>query len=107
MLDPEFLSMMAHTVRITKTVSRDEWGNKLGGAIHVVPARIIGKRRKVLSTAGEEVISETTVYMATTSGFTPDDVITMPSGYLPLQPEIISVTRQSDERGLHHTVIYA
>ena len=107
MLDPELQSLMAHSVRITKCDSRDAWGNKIGGAIHVIPARIVGKRRKVMSMTGEEVISETTVYMATTSGFTPDDTLTMPSGYLPLQPEIISVTRQSDERGLHHTVIYA
>lgn len=53
-----------------------------------------------------EVVSSTQVYSNTTTAWTVEDRITLPSGYVPSQPRILRIDRLSDESGLAATVIY-
>lgn len=105
-MDLELLSMMPHQIGYEPYVSRDDWSNKTYGAIVLLRGRIENKRRRVLSANGKEIISETTLYLATTSGISIEGRITLPSGYLPATPDIIAIARQDDEYGAHHTVVY-
>jgi len=105
-MESEFHSMMPHSVGITPYLSRDKWGKKTYGAIVLFRGRVENKRKMVTNYLGDEVVSQSTLYLATTSGIGIEDRITMPSGYLPANPDILAIERQDDEWGAHHTVIY-
>ncbi len=104
-IESELAAMMPHTITIQPYTNSDGWGNKNYGAAWTCRGRIVNKRRKVLSATGGEVISETTIYLDTTSEIGMDDLVTMPDGFSPRQPQIISVKRQSDESGLYYTIL--
>jgi hypothetical protein len=105
-MDLELLSMMPHLIGIQPYLSRDAWGKKTFGAIVLFQGRVESKRRKIIGADGEEVISETTIYLATVSGIGMQDRVTLQSGYLPPNPLILAIRRQDNEYGIHHTVIY-
>lgn len=104
--EQEFLTMMPRSIGIKPMTSRDAWGNRSYGTISYYQGRIQNKRRKVINRDGDEVISETTLYLATTVNIGIDDQITMPSGFLPLHPEIIAVRPLDDDWGSHHLTLY-
>ena len=105
-MNPEFLSMMPRTIGLENLVSRDAWGNRTYGALIAYQGRVENKRRKVIGRDGDEVISETTLYLDTVSGFSIDARITLPSGCYPAHPEIISIKLEEDECGAYSTTIY-
>jgi hypothetical protein len=51
---------LTDTVEII-TTTRDEWQNPLYETIESVPARIVYKTRRLLTAAGEDVVSERTI----------------------------------------------
>lgn len=106
-MDFELYTLMPHDIEIEPFSHRDAWGNKSYRSANTYRGRIENKRRKVISRTGAEVLSETTIYLATTVGISPDDRLTLPSGYLPQHPEIISVKKDDDEWGGYGTRIYA
>jgi len=107
MIDPEFYTMLPHSVTVQHVLTRDGWGRAASyGGIIVYRGRVVNKRRRVINSQGNEVISETTIYLSTPSGLLIDDYITMPSGCLPLNPPIISINRYPDEYGDYYTAIY-
>lgn len=106
MMDPEFLSMMPHSVGIEPCGATDAWGNRTYGALVSCRARIQNKRRKVINLQGNEVISETTLYLDTTVNIDINARVTMPSGYLPTHPEIIAGKLEDDEAGAYCMVLY-
>ncbi len=55
---------------------------------------------------GDEVISETTLYLDTVSRISLDARITLPSGHYPAHPEIISLKLEEDEVGPYSTTSY-
>ena len=103
----EFLGMMPHQIGVEPYASRDAWGKKSYGSKTVYSGRVVNKRRLVINRAGQQAISETTIYMATASGVGIEDRITLPSGYLPAWPQIITVSRIPDEYGGCYTAVYA
>ena len=105
-MDSEFLDMMPHQVGIEPAVDRDAWGNITFGTQVPYQARIENKRRMVINSRGEEVLSDTTLYLDTVDRITEDDRVTLPSGYLPSHPEIKSVYRMDDEYGPYCTKLY-
>jgi len=105
-MDAEFLSMMPHTVGITPDTETDAWGNRTYGTLVSYRCRIENKRRKMISKTGQEVISETALYLDTVAAIGIDSKVTMPTGYLPLNPEIIAVKILDDENGAYASVLY-
>ncbi len=103
----EFLDFMPHRVGVEPYLSRDAYGNKSYGPKVVYSGRVVNKRRQVISRMGQTVPSETTIYLATASGVSIDDRITLPSGCVPAWPTIISVSRYPDEYGGVYTEVYA
>lgn len=97
---------MPHTVVIEPYASRDGWGKPTYGAGVTVKARVQGKNRMVRTRDNVEAASMTQIYIGTTPSVGPDDRITLPSGFSPSQPPILSVQKVSDEGQLHHQVIY-
>jgi len=104
--DAEFRSMMPHTIGVKPWGASDAWGNPTFGTLVSYQGRIENKRRKVINQLGEEVISNSTLYLATTAGIGIRDQITLPSGCLPVNPVILAIERQHDESGAHHVVVY-
>lgn len=105
-MDSEFLTMMPQWVGVENFAARDAWGNRTYGAKILFRGRVENKRRKVISRDGDEVISETTLYLDTISGISMDARITLPSGHYPAHPEIISLKLEEDEVGPYSTTIY-
>jgi len=105
-MDPEFLSMMPQYIGVENFVSRDAWGNRTYGAKILFRGRVENKRRKVINREGDEVLSETTLYLDTVSGISLDARITLPSGHYPAHPEIISLKLDEDEIGPYCTTMY-
>lgn len=102
----EFDDMFSQEVTVEPFTGTDEYGNYAYGDSVSYQARVVGKTRVVRNSEGEESVSTHTVYLKSTSAFTPKDRITLPAGYSPQQPIIISVGTFPDESGLHHKVIY-
>jgi hypothetical protein len=105
-MDPEFLTMMPNKIGIENYISRDAWGNRTYGAKILFQGRVENRRRKVINRDGDEVISETTLYLDTISGISLDARITLPSGHYPAHPEIISLKLEEDEVGPYSTTLY-
>jgi hypothetical protein len=105
-MDIELYSMLPHSIGIQPYVSMDAYGNEVYGTLVAYMGRVQNTRRKVLNKDGVEVISDSTIFLATTDQIHMDAYITMPSGYLPTHPEIISIKRETDEFGAYSTTIY-
>lgn len=102
----EFADMMPHTVLVasasaTMTVEgQKSWGSDVEYAGFVEQ-----KARVVRDSTGRQVMSSTTVYLATSADVKTDARVTLPSGFTPQQPKIIAVDRPSDEGGDIHVVL--
>jgi hypothetical protein len=103
--EEEFLSMMPHEVTVQKAGASTGTGHRTYGTAKTYRARIEHDVRTVRNAQGEEVVSNTVVYLNTTDEIQPDDLLTLPSGFIPRKPPIITIGRVSDEDGLHHTVV--
>lgn len=106
-MDFELYQLMPHDITVEPATGADAWGNRTYGTEATYKARIQNQRRKVVDINGEEVVSETTVYLATTVAISAHSRMTLPSGYVPRQPKIISIKRDEDQWGPYGTKIYA
>lgn len=111
MFEPEFLSMMPHTVTVSRQSGIDVYGNRVFGTVTpptTYRCRIVGKILSLRRGDREEL---TTVYdVYTDMGddvMTTDDQITLNGdpAWIDQTPEIFAVSRVTDEDGHHHTKI--
>src|SRR3990167_9046511 len=77
------------------------------GAAVSYPCRIEPTRGEQLiyGPSGEERKAAWTIYVGTTSALNPTGRLTLPAGFLPLQPPFFAIGREADENGSHHAVI--
>jgi len=106
-MESDLLSMMPHTLTVAPWTGHNAYGEATYGTAVSYTARVQGKMQMVRDAAGVERVSTVTCYVATTASIGPKDKLTLPSGWVPVSPPILSVQRVSDEGGDHHTVIYA
>lgn len=106
-MEPDLLALCIHTITLAPYASQNQYGEPTYGAVVSYKARVQGKMRMVRDSLGVERVSSVTCYVATTASIGPKDRLTLPSGWTPASPPILSVQRQSDEGGDHHVVIYA
>jgi len=102
----EFDDLLHQTILVEPFAGNDKFGEATFGAAVGYTGRAVGKTRIVRDAQGVERVSSYTVYMNATTIFSPKDRITLPAGYSPQQPLILSTGIFPDEDGLHHTVIY-
>ena len=103
-----------YTQRLTvEPVSgRDRFGNKTYGTAVTYVARVVGKRKQVLTDGGQMVVAKQVAYLFTADPVLPDSRLTLSTGdvgsteALAISPPILSVGRFPDERGQHHVVLY-
>ena len=105
-VDRELLELMIDTITVERQTGFDEYGQRSYGAPFVLEhCRIEGRTRRVMAQNGTEKVSSVTVYLSETPGLTPLDRVTLPAPWVPTQPEILSVERQSDENGPYYEAI--
>ena len=106
--DPEFEAVMPDTVTIEACTAVNSYGARTFAAAKTVRCRIEQESRKVTTGEGKEVVSQTRLYLKPTaedgSAYTigANDRITLPAGYAPQQPPILTIGRENDEQGIHH-----
>jgi hypothetical protein len=112
-LDPELAELFKETVKIEKFKDHDGEGNRAFDEANpiFVKARIEQFARIAIDVDGRQVSSNTHVYLLPVTiygaeySITVNDRLTLPDGYYPQAPAIISVQREDDEDGLHHWVV--
>lgn len=67
---------------------------------------VVQQVKKITDAQGQEKVSMTQVYMATTTAIGIRDRITLPTAFTPSAPRILRVERQSDKDGIHHCIIF-
>lgn len=109
----EFLGLMQNTVTVEPATGTGDYGRETYGAAVSYQARITGRHTKVTTFDGREVVSANTVYLAANAVVSPQDRLTLSTGYTGsteadrLSPPILSVARPTDETGaVHHTAIF-
>ena len=105
-MEQEFIDMMAYTVSVAPFASDDKYGAPTYGTAVDYDAAIEQKVRQVRDFNGQERVSTTRVFLNTVTAISPKDKLTLPSGFTPQTPPIISVGRVSDEGGVHHCEVY-
>lgn len=98
----EWADFMPDTISINAFVSRGSSGITYSATTNTYPAYIELKNHLVIDSQGREVMARGTVYVGTASMIGIEDLLTLPSRYVPQQPPIIAVRPVSDESGVHH-----
>ncbi len=98
--------MFPQTVTIEPFTSVNFNGEASYGPSNTFSARAVDKVHLIRNFEGEQVGSNTMVWVNTVSAIGVRDRITLPAGYSPNQPPILSVSRFPDAEGLHHSVIH-
>jgi hypothetical protein len=106
----EWLDMMPDSVTITPRTGRSVTGNPTytGAIPYSFPCRVEIKNHIIAVNVGgesREIMARGRVFGATTAVPSTEDQITLPSEYVPINPPILAVNVQPDERGTHHVTI--
>lgn len=103
----EFLDLMPHHVLVEPWASQDGYGAPTFGAAVEYQCLVQQGVKMIRDISGQERVSMTQIYLATTDAIDPRSRLTLPAGYVPLKPPILAITRFSDETGVCATVVYA
>lgn len=112
-LDRQFLAPMLHEI-VVEHISGTTGGyaTRVYSSASTFKARIEFKTTIVKDAGARDVMSKTRIFTPTydTDGTTAtigvSDRITLPSGFSPQQPPIISVEPHYDHKSLHHYEVY-
>jgi hypothetical protein len=110
-LEAELEELMAEIVTLEAPAALSGAASASYAAGKPWKARIEHRQKRVYNREGQEVTSSTQVYMppqpidGSPVAPTIDFRVTLPAGYAPTQPPILSVERHNDDQGLHHWVL--
>ena len=105
-LEYEFQACFTQTITIEPQTGTNFNGEDSYGPSNTFSARAVDNVHLIRNFEGEQVGSNTMVWINTVSAIGPRDRLTLPSGYTPSQPPILGLSRFPDDDGLHHTVIH-
>ena len=105
MLIDEVAEYLNQTIIIEPYASQDVYGEPSYGAAVSYDCRIELKNRMVRDALGQERVSRGRIYVNTQTVVSTKDRLTLPSGYSPSNPEILSVYPVQGESGTDHIVI--
>lgn len=109
---PELSSLCRQTVQLEAKTGTDGYGQASYAPAQVWRARVVGRRRLVVSDRGEQVVSTHTVYFAGNPPIGPHDRLTLSTGDVgstetgAIQPVILSVAKSPDDLGRMSTAVY-
>lgn len=107
-----WFDLLTQSVSVAPYASRNAYGEDSYGAAVTYRARVVGKRSKVINAAGQEVVSDQTVYLGTANAVDPRSRVTLSTAdagsteEYAIHPPIISTGRYPDENGNHHSVLF-
>ena len=102
----EFSDMFVHSVQIAEPLGTNAYGELSYNVNVPYKARITGVVKTVTDINGREKVAMYKVFLKTNKLIDPTSKITLPSGYTPQQPKILSIGSFPDEIGNHHTVLF-
>jgi hypothetical protein len=102
-LPREALDLFPFTVELRALAGHDEYGQAVYAAPEAVRALVTGRRRLVRDAAGQEIVSEATIYLASNQAVTPGSLLRLPDGE---ERRVLSVSRDPDEFGWFITTLY-
>lgn len=105
-MERDWARMFTDVVTVAPVTGHDNSGKRQFGTAVTYSAWINRRQRIVRNRQGQEVVSNMTVRLLTKDVITPEARLTLPAGYVPQQPELISTAMPRDERGVHHVVVY-
>lgn len=116
-LTDELLELASDTVTVEPSMGADEYGTALPfGPPVSYRVRIVGRSKITLDQDGVEKISGAQIIFFGEFGLTANDRYTLPLRFsanpsdatdlAARQPKALSVDRESDENGAHHTTVY-
>lgn len=104
--------LLTQSVSIAARTGQDSYGKPTYSTGTAYAARVVGKRRLVVNTAGQEVASDWTVYLYGDPAVTPQDKVTLSTAdvgstaALAINPPVLAVGRYPDEIGMLYTALY-
>ena len=111
-IDPLLKDLFSHNVTIAKRTGLDKFSKPTFGAATTYPAAIERSQDTVRTDQGHETVSKRKVFLYSSVGWTSstvpssEDQLTLPGTHAPTHPQILMVQNVSDERGLHHIVLW-
>lgn len=112
----DLISLAADTVTVEPFVSVNEYGVVTYGSPTSYRCRVLGRSKIVLDPDGQERLSGATVVFFGEYGLSVFDRYTLPqrfsadpndpSNLIARQPRALSIDRETDENGAHHTTVY-
>lgn len=101
-----FSRLLPDSVTIEPYTGSDGYGAPQFGSGVSYKARIEWGPKDVKNPAGEEVVSNARIFIATANAIDTRSKITLPVGRGPVNPPIIMVRAVTSGRRVHHTVVY-
>lgn len=104
----DWIDFMPDTVTIQAFTGYDGTGQAkptYSSTLATYPCRVELKNHLVIDHLGREIMARGRVIMGTAVVVGMQDKITLPAGYIPLNPPLISVNVVPDENGNHHTTL--
>jgi hypothetical protein len=96
--------LMVQSITIAAVSSKDAYGKRTWGSPSTInQCRVQSGDHKVLDSLGQEKVANGRVYVPGAPTLTLNDKITLPDGST---PPILAISRLSDERGSHHSIIH-
>ena len=102
----EFRDFMPHSVTIETWGSQNEYGEPTYTTCSHYPARVEMKSRRIAGSGGVEIAARGRVFLCTATVPSTKDRITLPASFVPTQPPILDAYAVTDDKGIHHTVVY-
>lgn len=105
--DPNFLEFMPLSVAVTRaTGTYDDYGKPIMAATSVqYRARSEVGTKRVVTSAGKEIVSTMRVFLACQEILNPEDAVTLPAGLNDQNKPLQGIDPVYDEEGLHHVVL--
>lgn len=109
------MDMVPDTVSVEPYLSTDAYGKVTYGPSTEYRTRVLGRTKMVLGYDGKERLSGATVVFMGEYGLTVNDRFTLPARFsmdpadsdiAARQPQCLSIDRETDENGAHHTTVY-
>lgn len=94
------------TITVETWTGNDGYGAPTFGPPVAYRGRVVAQTKRLTNAQGEEIVSNSTVYLDSRGTFSGKDRITLPEGYEPRQPRILGIAPALEATRTHHVKIY-
>lgn len=103
-MDAELIELCIHSITVEPVSGYTDRGQATYGAAVTYACYIdpVKGDEIIRLASGEERRATYTIYVNSTTAISPEGRLTLPAGYLPLQPPMLASALRSDNVGGHH-----